>query len=110
MAKVLCQNRKKTTKKTQKKKEEESNMKNNIQFASPTNTDVQRFNIDGSSSILRAEFDNLTNTLKVFFRSGGVYAYPDAPSSVYDGLKESASAGKYFASNIRGKYDHMKLA
>ena len=46
--------------------------------------------------------------LFVQFKSGGVYRYPDAPKSVYDGGVKAESPGSFFRSQIMGKFRHVK--
>ena len=57
-----------------------------------------------SSMITRATYDPETETLSVQFTSGRVYDYPDVPISVYMGLLEADSPGRYFHANIGGVY------
>src|SRR4026209_2020687 len=42
--------------------------------------------------------------LEITFTGGRTYRYEDAPSSLVCGLRTAASKGRYYNSNIRGKY------
>jgi hypothetical protein len=48
-------------------------------------------------------------TMHIRFRSGGVYAYYNVPSSVYQGLMSAMSHGRYFHANIRGRYGDTRI-
>lgn len=49
------------------------------------------------------------NVLEIEFLDGGVYQYFDVPESIYDGLVQAESAGKYFWSNIRGAFRYARV-
>jgi hypothetical protein len=52
-----------------------------------------------------------SNTLYIEFTKGVVYAYANVPESHYNALgmfNPPHSVGKYFAENIKGKYDFAK--
>jgi hypothetical protein len=56
-----------------------------------------------SSSVIRAVgYDG--STLTVEFRSGRVYDHPHVPYSVYAGLMQASSKGRYYNQYIRGRY------
>ena len=57
-----------------------------------------------SSVIARVAYDEASHTLIIEFRSGSFYDYFDVPKRVYRELIEAASAGNYFAENIRDVY------
>jgi len=57
-----------------------------------------------SSVIARVAYDERSGTLLIEFRSGSFYDYFDVPRNIYQELIEAASAGTYFAENIRGVY------
>ncbi len=48
-------------------------------------------------------------TLHIRFNSGGLYAYYNVPSSVYNGLMGASSKGKYFHANIKGRYGDTRI-
>lgn len=47
--------------------------------------------------------------LYVRFNSGGMYAYPNVPESLYRALMEAPSHGKFFAANIKNRYPFIKM-
>ena len=57
-----------------------------------------------SSLIVRANYDPETETLSLQFTNGQVYTYDGVPISVYTGLLEADSPGRYYHQNIRGVY------
>lgn len=65
-------------------------------------------NFIGSSCIEQAYYDNVRHNLYILFTSGAEYKYDDVPKAVYDDLRESDSAGKYFHRNIRNNYKFSK--
>lgn len=59
-----------------------------------------------STAILRAEYDEDSATLRLWFReSGGPYDYRDVPAEVFDALCAADSQGRYFAAHIRDRYE-----
>ena len=50
-----------------------------------------------------------SNTLYIEFTKGGVYTYNNVPQQTFDALRSAESVGKYFASNIKGKYEYSKI-
>jgi len=62
-----------------------------------------------SSNLVSVGYDDNTQTLEVEFKGGSVYQYFDVPRSVFDELISSASAGSYFASNIKNSYRYSRL-
>ncbi|TWF53303.1 KTSC domain-containing protein [Neorhizobium alkalisoli] len=58
-----------------------------------------------SSAIGRAEYNDATSTLSIWFvESGGPYDYYHVPEQVYIGLINARSAGSYFNDYIRDRY------
>ncbi|MFO7190295.1 MAG: KTSC domain-containing protein [Pseudomonadota bacterium] len=55
-----------------------------------------------SSNIAAVGYQN--GTLAVQFTNGRLYHYSDVPPEVYAEMLAASSVGKYFASNVRGKY------
>ena len=55
------------------------------------------------SSVIRAVgYDG--STLTVEFHSGRTYDHPHVPESVYAGLMNASSKGRYYNEHIRGRY------
>lgn len=61
-----------------------------------------------SSTIRSAKYEN--EKLEIAFNSGGVYVYSGVPRSLYQGLSEATSPGKFFLEHIKGKYEFQKTA
>ena len=57
-----------------------------------------------STMIVRANYDPETEVLSLQFTNGMIYDYPSVPVSVYAGLLEADSPGRYYHQNIRGVY------
>jgi hypothetical protein len=49
-----------------------------------------------------------SNTLYIEFLKGTVYSYASVPESFFEALKKAESVGKYFASEVKGKFDFEK--
>jgi len=60
-----------------------------------------------SSIIYSVGYDTKNETLEVVLRRGDTRVYQQVPLSVYTALIESASVGKFFLSNIRGRFDYL---
>jgi len=54
-------------------------------------------------------FDAANNVLEVEFRDLSVYQYVDVPEREATGLLAAASKGKYFTSQIKGRYRTHKV-
>lgn len=62
-----------------------------------------------SSNIRSISYDADTETLDVEFQSGGVYRYSGVPKSVYTGLINATSPGRFFFNRIKGDYSYKKV-
>lgn len=62
-----------------------------------------------SSNLDSVGYDAMSKTLYVRFHSGKSYSYSNVPESVYRGLMEASSKGRYFAANIRDSYQYTPL-
>jgi hypothetical protein len=49
-----------------------------------------------------------SNTLYIEFTKGTVYSYASVPESFFEALKKAESVGKYFGSEIKGKFGFVK--
>jgi KTSC domain len=62
----------------------------------------------GSSHLAQARFDPAAGTLEITFQDGRTYSYGDetkpVPVSVYAGLCNARSAGRYFNEFVLGAY------
>lgn len=62
-----------------------------------------------SSNIKTAEYNTENKTLSIVFKTNSVYEYYDVPWEIFTRFRMSESQGKYFSSNINGKYKHKKV-
>lgn len=62
-----------------------------------------------SSTINTINYSYPDKRMTVGFKSGGRYEYKDVPEKVFSELRSSDSKGKYFAANIKGKYNGEKV-
>ncbi len=69
---------------------------------------MERQSID-SSSIRSLGYDPKKKILEIEFQSGEVYDYFEVPEEVHKEFIEADSRGRYFMSNIRGRYVSQKL-
>lgn len=71
-------------------------------------THVESHIFVNSSNILRVDFDNLTETMMIYFRNGSIYQYVGVPYKLFEDFKACESAGKFFTSNIKNNFEFMK--
>lgn len=50
------------------------------------------------------------DALHVKYRSGGTYTYAGVPESVFHNARSSQSVGTFLHANVKGRYDHARLA
>jgi hypothetical protein len=50
-----------------------------------------------------------SRVLEIVFESGRVYQYYDVPEEVFYGMLNAESKGKFFNSNVRGKYTFREI-
>lgn len=62
-----------------------------------------------SSVINHFSYNEKSNTLKITFVTGMVYAYKNVPNQVYQMLKIAGSKGRYFNHHIKDKFKFKKL-
>ncbi len=62
-----------------------------------------------SAAIASAGYDADTAVLELEFTSGDVYRYFAVPPSVYRGLHDAESAGRYFRERIRDTYPTQQV-
>ena len=61
-----------------------------------------------SSTIKQVDYDPLFEKMIVKFSNQVVYEYYQVPRSLYDELIEAPSVGKFFARNVKGKFEFAK--
>jgi len=70
---------------------------------------MQRIPVE-SSNLASVGYDPKIEVLEIEFHSGGIYQYSGVPQSIYDGLMNAASKGKYFHQNIKNSgYPYFKI-
>lgn len=62
-----------------------------------------------SSNIESIGYDSSSQTLEIEFLNGTIYQYFDIPESIYQGLIDADSHGKYLAANIKGAYRYSRV-
>ena len=62
-----------------------------------------------SSQISYIGFEEETNILYVTFSNNTTWVYYSVSKEVFEALKNATSVGKYFNSEIKGKYDMNKI-
>jgi hypothetical protein len=62
-----------------------------------------------SSNIARLSYDDEKGNLMIEFRSGKMYRYYDVPMEIWTGLISADSVGRFFNSNIRGKFKEEQV-
>lgn len=63
-----------------------------------------------SSNLAAVGYDPLTGELHILFQNGRLYAYRGVPPSVYDGLLNAASKGRYFLAHVRPRFLGLRIA
>ena len=62
-----------------------------------------------SSNLKGARYNAKKKILDIEFQKSGKYAYHEVPEEVFDNLCNAESPGKFFFSNIKGKFKHVNL-
>jgi hypothetical protein len=62
-----------------------------------------------SSNIKSASFNTEDETLRITFKTGAIYDYEKVPWVIFTKFRMSESQGKFFTTNINGKYKHTKV-
>ena len=62
-----------------------------------------------SSDLSSVGYDQEKQILEIEFNSGGVYQYFDVPTSIYEGLMNASSHGKYFHRNIKDNFRYEQI-
>jgi hypothetical protein len=63
---------------------------------------------ENSSNIKSAEYDPFMKVLSLTFQKGGEYDYLEVSENVFHEMKKADSAGRFFHTKIRGKYEFHK--
>lgn len=70
---------------------------------------AESFSFPGSTNLASGSYDDETQDLEITFRSGATYAYRNVPQGIVEGLKAAASAGEYFARQIKLRYPGVRV-
>mgnify|MGYP000698831626 CR=1 FL=1 len=62
-----------------------------------------------SSNLASLGYDPNERILEIEFNDGSVYRYYAVPKSVYEGLMNASSHGKYFHSNVKGDFEYEEI-
>lgn len=62
-----------------------------------------------SSTIDELGYDPATSTMRVKFKTGGVYDYDQVTPQVFTEMAGAKSVGGYFHKKIRTKFKHSKI-
>ena len=62
-----------------------------------------------SSNVAGYQYLSGKSVLLVAFKSGGTYSYDNVPPSVWSNFRSASSKGKFFNSDIEGRYAMSKL-
>ena len=62
-----------------------------------------------SSNVAGYQYLSGKSVLLVAFKSGGTYSYDNVPPSVWNSFLSASSKGKFFNSDIEGRYNMAKL-
>jgi hypothetical protein len=57
-----------------------------------------------SSAIVGVDYDFWSQVMTIQFTSGGVYDFHGVPASVFHGLVNAPSPGRYYNHFVRGRY------
>ena len=57
-----------------------------------------------SSAVKRAEYDQETERMQLWFADDGPYDFCRVPKHIYEGLLRAPSHGRYYTDNIRDRY------
>ena len=88
-----------------------------VMKGSNTSVEPHEFSLDrvymaptaNSTEISKVGYDADNGVLVVTFVNGGTYRYDDVPYSVWKDMNKASSTGKYFNSNVKGKYTSKKI-
>jgi hypothetical protein len=59
-----------------------------------------------SSRLDAVMYESDSRVLSIRFRNGAEYSYQDVPREIARGLTSATSPGRFYADNIKGRYDY----
>jgi len=63
-----------------------------------------------SSNLKQAVYDTESKVLTITFNNGSIYEYYDFPWEMFTKFRMTDSQGKFFSTNINGKYNYKKIS
>jgi hypothetical protein len=63
-----------------------------------------------SSNLDCMQYSRWTGNLRIWFLNGRCYDYSDVPLSIAQGLVNATSHGRYFAANIKNRFDYRRVS
>lgn len=60
--------------------------------------------LNNSSALSAAAYNSFSGVMELWFRNSGPYSFYGVPSSIFHGLINAESPGKYYSAHIRGNY------
>ena len=63
-----------------------------------------------STNLKSASYNTESKTLTVSFKNGSIYEYYEFPWELFAKFRVSESQGKFFSSQINGKYKYKKVS
>lgn len=62
-----------------------------------------------SSNLAGVDYSDWTGILTIAFHSGGIYEFDAVPRSVFVGLMQAQSHGKFFHAHIKNRYNFRRI-
>lgn len=62
-----------------------------------------------SSEIEWIGYEHKDNMLQVEFIDGPIYRYQEVPHSIFEEFLQAQSHGRYFETNVKGKFEHRRI-
>lgn len=62
-----------------------------------------------SSEIEWIGYEHKDRMLQVEFIEGPVYRYQEVPHNIFEEFLQAPSHGRYFESNVKGKFEHRRI-
>jgi hypothetical protein len=72
-------------------------------------TGWEEHEIENSSNLMSASYNEIDGFMDVMFKNGTEYRYKGVPRQVFEDLKKSESAGKFLNQVIKGQFKFEKL-
>lgn len=63
-----------------------------------------------STHLRSVGYDRLRKVMEVEFKNGRIYTFEDVPEDMHKGLTEASSAGSYFNSVIKPKFQGKEVS